>query len=288
MKTAKGMLDQDHEANLLRNQLCQKFRRIFELRNAVELDTPVAELTSTLKHQYGEDEKLIYDLKDQGGEALSLRYDLTVPLKRYINSQKISSIKRYQIGKVYRRDQPSKTGIRLREFTQIDFDIVGTKQNMYAESEAICTLIACLQAAGVEDYKIIINHRQYLDHILVSCGVTRNLLRTICSSIDKLDKSKPAAVKAEMKTKGLEDDTIERVFGKVSPSSNFADRQIEHPAVAEDLAELEKFLRASRVDLSRHQNCCSHTVELLRLGRLSHLQYLHIYSYLASSKCCFE
>ena len=93
LKTAKGMLDQEHEANLLRNELCQKFREIFELHNAIELDTPVAELTSTLKHQYGEDEKLIYDLSDQGGEALSLRYDLTVPLKRYVTSQKISSIK---------------------------------------------------------------------------------------------------------------------------------------------------------------------------------------------------
>ena len=122
---------------------------------------------------------------------------------------------------------------------------------MYAESEAICTLIACLQAAGVEDYRIIMNHRQYLDHILASCGVIRNLVRTICSSIDKLDKSSPAAVKAEMKIKGLEDEIIERVFEKVSASSNFADRQIEHPAVAEDLSELEKFLRASRVDLSR-------------------------------------
>ena len=53
-----------------------------------------------LTGKYGEDSKLIYDLKDQGGEILSLRYDLTVPFARYVAMNKISTIKRYQISKV--------------------------------------------------------------------------------------------------------------------------------------------------------------------------------------------
>lgn len=68
--------------------------------------------------KYGEDSKLIYDLKDQGGEILSLRYDLTVPLARYLAMSKISSIKRYHIAKVYRRDNPSISKGRYREFYQ--------------------------------------------------------------------------------------------------------------------------------------------------------------------------
>lgn len=68
--------------------------------------------------KYGEDSKLIYDLKDQGGEILSLRYDLTVPFARYLAMGKISSIKRYHIAKVYRRDNPSATRGRYREFYQ--------------------------------------------------------------------------------------------------------------------------------------------------------------------------
>lgn len=71
-----------------------------------------------LTGKYGEDSKLIYDLKDQGGEILALRYDLTVPFARYLAMSKISSIKRYHIAKVYRRDNPATTKGRYREFYQ--------------------------------------------------------------------------------------------------------------------------------------------------------------------------
>lgn len=75
-------------------------------------------LQEVLTGKYGEDSKLIYDLKDQGGEILSLRYDLTVPLARYLAMNKVSSIKRYHIAKVYRRDNPAMTRGRYREFYQ--------------------------------------------------------------------------------------------------------------------------------------------------------------------------
>lgn len=78
----------------------------------------ISNLQEVLTGKYGEDSKLIYDLKDQGGEILSLRYDLTVPLARYLAMSKISSIKRYHIAKVYRRDNPSISRGRYREFYQ--------------------------------------------------------------------------------------------------------------------------------------------------------------------------
>ncbi len=68
--------------------------------------------------KYGEDSKLIYDLADQGGELLSLRYDLTVPFARYVAMNKIMQIKRFHIDRVYRRDQPKMTHGRYREFYQ--------------------------------------------------------------------------------------------------------------------------------------------------------------------------
>jgi len=79
---------------------------IFLQHGAVEIDTPVFELKETLTGKYGEDQKLIYDLKDQGGEMLSLRYDLTVPFARFLatSNPKIERIKRFHIAKVYRRD----------------------------------------------------------------------------------------------------------------------------------------------------------------------------------------
>merc|ERR1719174_3380775 len=98
-------------------------RRVFTSHGAVEIDTPVMELKEILTGKYGEDSKLIYDLANQGGESLALRYDLTVPFARYCAMNKISNIKRYHIAKVYRRDNPSIQRGRLREFYQCDFDI---------------------------------------------------------------------------------------------------------------------------------------------------------------------
>ena len=72
---------------------------IFRSRGGVELDTPVAELKSVLA-------MLIFDMADQGGEISSL-YDLTVPLLRYMACNNLRQFRGYQIGKVYRRDQPN-------------------------------------------------------------------------------------------------------------------------------------------------------------------------------------
>ena len=84
-----------------------------------------------LTGKYGEDSKLIYDLKDQGGEILALRYDLTVPFARYVAMNKIQNIKRYQIAKVYRRDNPAMSRGRYREFYQCVSLIVYPAKNSF-------------------------------------------------------------------------------------------------------------------------------------------------------------
>jgi len=72
----------------------------------------VCELKETLTGKYGEDSKLIYDLADQGGEVLALRYDLTVPFARFCAQHKVTAIKRYHIARVYRRDRPARRILR--------------------------------------------------------------------------------------------------------------------------------------------------------------------------------
>jgi len=103
-KVPKGARDFAPEQMMIRNKAFEIITKIFESHGAVEIDTPVFELKETLIGKYGEESKLIYDLADQGGELLSLRYDLTVPFARYLAVNKITNIKRYHIGKVYRRD----------------------------------------------------------------------------------------------------------------------------------------------------------------------------------------
>ena len=84
------------------------------------LDTPVFERKDILAGKYGEDAKLIFDLMDQGGEQLALRYDHTVPLARYLAMGGATNIhsKLWQVGKVYRRDNPVMSKGRMREFSQ--------------------------------------------------------------------------------------------------------------------------------------------------------------------------
>jgi len=141
-----------------------------------------------LTGKYGEDSKLIYDLKDQGGEILSMRYDLTVPLARYLAMNKISSIKRYHIAKVYRRDNPAMTKGRYREFYQCDFDIAGTYDPMLADAECVKIVSEILDTLDIGEYVIKLNHRQLLDGMFQACGVPADSFRTICSAVDKLDK----------------------------------------------------------------------------------------------------
>lgn len=112
------MRDNDPTQMAVRERVFQKITDCFKRHGGVAIDTPVCELKETLTGKYGEDSKLIYDLKDQGGEILSLRYDLTVPFARYLAQNKVNAMKRYQISKVYRRDQPSMTKGRYREFYQ--------------------------------------------------------------------------------------------------------------------------------------------------------------------------
>lgn len=99
----------------IRRKVIDTIVDVFKKHGGVEIDTPVFELKDVLTGKYGEDSKLIYDLEDQGGEKCALRYDLTVPFSRFMAmNTNIAKIKRFHIGKVYRRDQPIMTKGRYR------------------------------------------------------------------------------------------------------------------------------------------------------------------------------
>jgi len=157
--------------------------------NADTTPSPVFELREILAGKYGEDSKLIYDLKDQGGEICSLRYDLTVPFARWLAMNNIQTIKRYHIAKVYRRDQPAMTKGRMREFYQCDFDIAGIYDPMLPDAEIIRIVCEIFEGLGWQGkYTIKINHRKILDGIFAVCGVPADKTRAISSAVDKLDK----------------------------------------------------------------------------------------------------
>lgn len=212
LKTPKGTRDYSPQQMTLRQGVLDKIVAIFKKHGGEAIDTPVFELKEVLTGKYGEDSKLIYDLKDQGGEILSLRYDLTVPLARYLAMSKISSIKRYHIAKVYRRDNPKMTRGRYREFYQCDFDIAGSYDPMLPDAECVKIVSEILDTLDIGEYVIKLNHRQLLDGMFEACGVSEDKFRTICSSVDKLDKAPWVEVRKEMiEEKGLDSATADRI-----------------------------------------------------------------------------
>jgi len=211
-KVPKGTRDYLPEQMNIRDKAFQIIRRVFKRHGAVEIDTPVFELKETLTGKYGEDSKLIYDLADQGGELLALRYDLTVPFARFLAVNAVGNIKRYHIGKVYRRDQPALSRGRYREFYQCDFDIAGVYGRMVPDSECLAVACEILDALPIGDFGIKLNHRRLLDAILDLCGVPAEKFRTICSAVDKLDKEPWEEVRREMvDEKGLPGEVADRI-----------------------------------------------------------------------------
>ncbi|XP_058117362.1 histidine--tRNA ligase, cytoplasmic-like [Anopheles ziemanni] len=219
LKTPKGTRDYGPAEAVLRQRLLDRVIRVFRRHGAVTLDTPVFELRNVLTGKYGDDSKLIYELKDQGGEPLALRYDLTVPFARYIAMNNVRQIKRYHIAKVYRRDNPQVMRGRYREFYQCDFDIAGTYDPMLPDAECIKVVAEILTELDVGDFTVKLNHRRLLDGVFEVCGVPKDKFRTVCSSIDKLDKMSWDAVRREMiDEKGLDERTVEEIGCYVSES----------------------------------------------------------------------
>ncbi|PVG01741.1 histidyl-tRNA synthetase [Serendipita vermifera] len=214
LKTAKGTKDFGPAENSLREHIEDIVKDCFKRYGGSCIDTPVFERKDILTGKYGEDSKLIFDLKDQGGEELSLRYDHTVPLARYLamGIANYSGGKLWQIGKVYRRDNPVVSKGRMREFSQADFDIAGTYDSMIPDAEILALVNDILTRLKVGEFTIKLNNRKILDGIFAVCGVPEEKTRTISSAVDKLDKMPWADVKKEMtEEKGLDPAVADKI-----------------------------------------------------------------------------
>ena len=227
-KIAKGARDFEPDQMAVRQEAFEIIRGVFRRHGAVEIDTPVFELKETLTGKYGEDSKLIYELADQGGELLALRYDLTVPFARFLALHSVGNIKRFHIGKVYRRDNPNIAKGRFREFYQCDYDVAGDYDSMIPETEVLSVAIEILRALPVGDFAIKLNHRVLLDAMLDICGVPEEKFRPICSAVDKLDKEPWSAVRCEMiEVKGLDPVVADRIGRYVNEDSEV--RTMDNP-----------------------------------------------------------
>ncbi|XP_048076821.1 histidine--tRNA ligase, mitochondrial isoform X2 [Ursus arctos] len=212
IKTPKGTRDLSPQQMVVREKILDMVIGCFKRHGAKRLDTPAFELKEMLTEKYGEDSGLIYDLKDQGGELLSLRYDLTVPFARYLAMNKVKKMKRYHVGKVWRRESPTIVQGRYREFCQCDFDIAGQFDPMIPDAECLKIMCEILSGLQLGDFLIKVNDRRILDGMLAVCGVPESKFHAICSSIDKLDKISWNDVRHEMVAKkGLAPEVADRI-----------------------------------------------------------------------------
>ncbi len=243
LERARGARDFPAEEALQRQQIVATLRKVFELYGYNPLETPVIERFETLASKYAGGEEILketFRLKDQGGRELGLRYDLTVPMCRFIatNPNLKMPFKRYQIGEVF-RDGPLKTG-RYREFMQCDVDIVGVK-SMAADAELIELALEVFKRLGL-DIEIQINNRKFLDAALLNSGVPKEKLETAILSLDKIQKIVLQEVKKELAAKGISKKAIDTIFGEYAGFSGDLDKLKTLLGKNEGLEEIEQLL----------------------------------------------
>ena len=175
----------------------QVLRETYALYGFTPLDTPVIEAAEVLLAKGGgETEKQIYRF-EKGDSDLALRFDLTVPLAKYValNYGQLSfPFRRFQIGKVYRGERAQRG--RFREFYQADIDIIGDGQlDILNEAEIPAVIYRTFTALGLRRFQIRVNNRKILNGFYAMLGLTEqsgDIMRTV----DKLDKIGPDKVKA--------------------------------------------------------------------------------------------
>lgn len=243
IQTAKGVRDIPPEEKILKNRVISTLSEVFELYGFAPLETPVLERYETLAAKFAAGEasdalKETFKLKDQGDRDLALRFDLTVPLARFVamNPNLKMPFKRYEVGRVF-RDGPIKLG-RYREFWQCDIDIVGTP-SMLADAEIITMVQAAFEKLGL-DIIIKANNRKLLNGILDQVGITEKEEAII--AIDKLDKTGKEGVSKELKENGYTSAQIEKLFSFVKEGITLAElkKKITTEEGKQGLQELEE------------------------------------------------
>lgn len=236
LQLPKGTQDFSPEEKIMRDRIVDTLKDVFELYGYAPLETPIFERFEVLASKYAGGAEILketFKLKDHGNRELGLRYDLTVPLARYVGmNQNIKMpFKRYQIGEVF-RDGPIASA-RYRQFTQCDVDVIGSS-SMATDAEIVSLAYMAFYKLNLE-VNIKINNRKLLNDILDYCGVDKDNQDAAILSIDKLEKFGIEAVKNELKGQRIDDKKISTILSMISIKGNNEEK----------ISQLKKFLKNS-------------------------------------------
>ena len=195
------------------NRLIDVIRRNFELYGFLPIETPSAERREVLTSKGGV-EKEIYALTrlaeaddDEAASKGALRFDLTVPLARYVAMRERElafPFRRYQIQRVWRGENPQVKRGRFREFYQCDIDIIGREKLSYlAEAEIPSVIYSVFREMAIGEFRIRINNRKVLRGILQEFGVSDEKAPAVLRTLDKAEKEDAAKLREDLEREGV-------------------------------------------------------------------------------------
>jgi histidyl-tRNA synthetase len=254
-RTLAGFMELLPNEQILFDQIKQTIENTYKKFGFLPIDTPIVELSEVLLAKAGgETEKQIYRF-EKGDTDLSLRFDLTVPLAKYVakNYGNLSfPFRRYQIGKVYRGERMQKG--RFREFYQCDIDIIGDeKLDIINDAELPSVIYTIFKELGFNNFTICINNRKILNGLFEEIGQKDSAVE-ILRIIDKIDKIGKEAVVEELKKLNIKEEAICKIINFIQIDGNNDEKlekikelKIENNIFKEGLQELTQVIKYIRI-----------------------------------------
>lgn len=240
-RTLPGFMQLLPNEQILFNEMKEKIQKTYEKFGFLPLDTPIIESSEVLLAKAGgETEKQIYRFS-KGDSDLSLRFDLTVPLAKYVteNYANLSfPFRRYQIGKVYRGEKAQRG--RFREFYQCDIDVIGENElSLINDAEIPSVIYATFKELGFDDFTISINNRKILNGLFESLELKEKSV-DILRIIDKIDKIGKENVIKEIKDLKVPEEKINTImnFIAITGDVEYTISELRKLNIKNDLFEL--------------------------------------------------
>lgn len=254
-RTLPGFMELLPKEQILFNQMKEKIQKSYEKFGFLPIDTPIIEMADVLLAKAGgETEKQIYRF-EKGDNDLALRFDLTVPLAKYVTeyyNDLSFPFRRYQIGKVYRGERPQKG--RFREFYQCDIDIIGDSElSIINDAEMPSVIYNTLKELGFEDFTICINNRKLLTGLYEELNLKEKSV-DIMRIIDKLEKIGKENVIECLKDLKVEDKKIDTIIKFIEISGTTDEKlqelenlNFENETFKQGLEELKEVVKYVRI-----------------------------------------
>lgn len=237
-RTLPGFMELLPNEQILFNEMKEKITKSYEKFGFLPIDTPIIEMSEVLLAKAGgETEKQIYRF-NKGDNDLSLRFDLTVPLAKYV-AQNYNNLafpfRRYQIGKVYRGERPQKG--RFREFYQCDIDIIGDGElNIVNDAQMPAVIYTTIKELGFNNFTICINNRKILNGLFKELNQEENSVE-IMRIIDKIEKIGKENVVKCLQDMNIQKASIDKIieFIEIDGTTNEKLEKLEKLEVSEEL-----------------------------------------------------